>query len=399
MRLDPLTRQRSKPAVPLAGKYRLIDVPISNAIHSGMHRMFILTQFNSVSLHRHINATYHFSPFSKGFVEVLAAQQTPSDERWFQGTADAVRQHFDLLEEQRGGRVLVLSGDHIYRMDYSLLLREHASSGADVTLAVLPCNEEQIAGFGAVRTDESGRIVAFREKPRTPEERAGMLSPRQAETDPERPYLASMGIYLFEIDVLRAALAEGGVDFGRHIFPAAVAGSRVHAHRFDGYWRDIGTIGTFYDAHMDLVKMHPPFSFHDPEWPIYTHPRYLPGTRIDRVTLERCVLADGAVVTGSTLKETIVGVRCTIRDATVTRTLVMGADPDPPDAPATAPPIGIGPGSVVANAIVDKNARIGRNVRLVNENRVEEASGDGWIIRDGVIVVPKNAVVPDGTIV
>ena len=254
-RLDPLTKLRAKPAVPIAGKYRLIDIPISNAIHSGMERIFVLTQYNSVSLHRHIVRTYKFDAFSSGFVQILAAQQTPSDDRWFQGTADAVRQNLRLITAMRGDLVLILSGDHLYRMDYSEMLRRHMESDAEITLAVLPCSAEEISGFGAVRVDETGRIVEFREKPGTPEARAGMeASPTLLQDQgvgADRPYLASMGIYLFRKESLARCLENEMDDFGRHVIPAALADRRVQAHFFDGYWRDIGTIRAFYDAHMD----------------------------------------------------------------------------------------------------------------------------------------------------
>jgi len=398
-RLDPLTRLRSKPAVPLGSKYRLIDVPISNALHSGMERIFVLTQYNSASLNRHIASTYRLSPFSRGFVEVMAAQQTPSDARWFQGTADAVRQTLPYVSELRGRYTLILSGDHLYRLDYSRLLRDHREHAADITLAVLPCTEEEISGFGAVRIDDRGRIVEFREKPATPDERKGMEVPTHLLEDPERPYLASMGIYLFDHGVLQDCLAEPVEDFGKHVLPAAVANRHVQAHLFRGYWRDIGTIRAFYDAHMDLLQPRPPFDFRDPRWPIFTHHRHLPGTRVHRMRIDRSVIGDGATILDGELDHTIVGVRSVLRGATLRRTLVMGADDDYPDAPTGAPPVGVGEGTVIEDAIVDKNARIGAGVRLVNERNLIEAEGPGWFIRDGIVVVGKNAIVPDGTIV
>ncbi|MDH3591001.1 MAG: sugar phosphate nucleotidyltransferase [Planctomycetota bacterium] len=402
-RLDPLTRLRSKPAVPLAGNYRLIDVAISNALNSDMLRVFVLTQFNSVSLHEHIQRTYLFSPFSRGFVNVLAAQQTPGAESWFQGTADAVRQNLLFLDEQPGEWVLVLSGDHLYRLDFRNMLRDHVANDADVTLAVLPCSEREIAGYGAVRVDDSARVVEFREKPATPDTLAGMEIPGalRARTGGSegRPYLASMGIYLYSKRALRESLAQSGNDFGRHLLPRAVEAGRVQAHLFDGYWRDIGTIGAFYDAHMDLVEAKPAFDFHDDAWRIFTRPRYLPGARVQGSDIDRCIIASGALISNGRLQETIVGLRSIVNGATLRRTLVMGVDDHFPDAGPDAPPVGIGAGTVIEKAIVDKNARIGRNVRLVNEQGVETAEGDGWVIRDGVIVVPKNAVVRDGTVV
>jgi len=401
-RLDPLTRLRSKPAVPLSGQYRLIDVPISNALNSGFYRMFVLTQFNSVSLHRHITSTYTFSAFSRGFVDVLAAQQTPGDESWFQGTADAVRQNLPFIVETRAKHVLILSGDHLYRCDYSLMLREHLRADADVTVAVLPCSETEIAGFGAVRVDGSGRIIEFREKPATAEARAGMPVPAELRAargvSDERPYLASMGIYIFRRERLEEYLEGEHVDFGRDVLPAAVRERRVQAYFFDGYWRDIGTIRAFYEAHMDLVRPQvPPFDFNDPKWTIYTHPRYLPPSRITGTRLERAIVSSGSFLRDATVEHSIVGLRSRIHGATLRNTLVMGADVDYPDAPRGAPPVGIGAGTRIENAIVDKNARIGRHVKLINEAGVQEADGNGWVIREGIVVVAKNAIVPDGT--
>jgi glucose-1-phosphate adenylyltransferase len=400
-RLEPLTHLRAKPAVPLAGKYRLIDVPISNAIHSGMERIFVLTQFNSVSLHRHLNAAYKFDPFSHGFVEVLAAQQTPTDDRWFQGTADAVRQNAYIVAEQPGDRVLILAGDHLYRFDYNLLLDEHLRSGADVTLAVLPCSRDEIGAFGAVRLDERGRVVAFREKPDTPEALEGMAVPgdllARRGVDASRPYVASMGIYLFDKEFLIRSLGTAGDDFGRHVLPAAVDTHHVQACFFDGYWRDIGTIRAFYDAHMDLLVDDPPFAFHDEEWPIYTHARFLPGSRVVRTTMDQSIIADGASIRDSRVEHSIIGLRSCLEGVTLRHTLLMGVDEIVPPAPPGAPAIGIGSGSVIEGAIVDKNARIGRDVQLVNARGVDAAEGDGWVIRDGIIVLPKNTIVPDGT--
>jgi len=393
-RLDPLTRDRAKPAVPIAGKYRLIDIPISNGINSGMERMFVLTQFNSVSLHRHIVRTYKFDLFSRGFVQILAAQQTPRGEMWFQGTADAVRQNLEIIIESRGDFVLILSGDHMYRMDYRNILREHLESGADVSVAALPCTAAEIGGFGAIRVDPTGRIVEFREKPKDEAARAGL----ERQGTPEKPYLASMGIYLFNKAFLVESLANPTRhDFGQHVLPAAVDGAKVQAHLFDGYWRDIGTIRAFYDAHMDLVKLEPPFTFNDPSWPFYTHPRYLPGSRLNGVRVNRSIVSEGTTLEECTVEDSIVGVRTSMNRATVRRSLIMGSDPYPPDGPPGSPPLGIGEGSLIQDAIVDKNARIGQNVRIVNKSGVDEADGEGWSIREGIIVVKKNAVIPDGT--
>jgi len=402
-RLDPLTRMRSKPAVPIAGKYRLIDIPISNCLHSQMERMLLLTQFNSISLHRHIAATYKFDAFSKGFVQILAAQQTPEGERWFQGTADAVRQNLHIIRELRGDLVLVLSGDHMYRADYRHMLFEHLEHDADISLAVYPCEESEIGGFGAVRVDETGRVVEFREKPHTEEARLGMTvsDSLRARWDlpSDRPYLASMGIYLFKKHTLIQCLENNLVDFGRDVIPAAVPNARVQAYFFSQYWRDIGTIPAFYQAHMDLLQVNPPFDFNDPDWPFYTQPRYLPGARLDNTTFHRCVLSEGTRISDSTIEDSIVGVRTVIRESVVKRSLIMGSDPAVPEARPGAPAPGIAHGSHIERAIIDKNARIGRDVTILNKDRVFEAEGDGWAIRDGIVVVVKNGVIPDGTVI
>jgi len=400
-RLDPLTRLRAKPAVPIAGKYRLIDIPISNAIHSGMERMFVLTQYNSVSLHRHIVSAYKFDIFSSGFVQILAAQQTPTDNRWFQGTADAVRRNLRFLLQMQGDLVLVLAGDHLYRMNYQNMLRDHTESGADITLSVLPCSEQEIADFGAVRVSRTGRVVEFREKPGTAEARRGMKASAQllerSGADAGRPYLASMGIYLFRKTALEQALENELTDFGHHVIPQALKEFKVQAHFFNDYWRDIGTIRSFYDAHMDMTRPNPPFDFYDPRWPILTHPRYLPGSRLSGCRFNRSVLAGGAIISDSSIEQSVVGLRTRMVKATVRRSLIMGAEENPPPGPRGAPPLGVGEGSLIQDAIIDLNARIGRNVRIVNKKGVREAEGQGWVIRDGIVVVPKAGVIPDGT--
>jgi len=402
-RLDPLTRRRSKPAVPIAGKYRLIDIPISNAINSSMERMYVLTQFNSVSLHRHIGRSYRFDAFSRGYVQILAAQQTPTAQQWFQGTADAVRQNIHAFSELPGKHVLILAGDHMYRMDYRQLLIDHEEKGADITIGVMPCSQEEIAGFGAARVDESGRVLEFREKPKTAEAREGMqVSPdllEQKGVHADHPYLASMGIYLFSKSALLEALDNDLVDFGGDIIPSEVNRRRIQAHFFKGYWRDIGTIRAFFDAHMDLVRVEPQFTFHDRTWPIYTRPRYLPGARLDGCCFNQVLLGDGSRIEQSRVDDSVLGLRAVVRGATIRRSLVMGVDGHYPSAPPDAPPVGIGEGSIIENAIIDKNARIGRDVRITNLNGVREAEGDGWAIRDGIVVVPKNSIIPDGAVI
>lgn len=403
-RLAPLTRDRSKPAVPVGGKYRLVDIPISNAILSGMTRMVLLTQYNSVSLHRHISTTYTFDAFNGGRVQILAAQQTPYDEHWFQGTADAVRQNLLYINEIAEDLVLILAGDHMYRMDYRPMVREHVEAGAEITIAVQPCTEEEIGGFGALRMSETGAITEFREKPKTPEARAGMaldaawLAERGYPTD--RPYMASMGIYLFDKRVLLAALENDRIDFGRDVIPASVAGGRrVQAHLFGGYWKDIGTVGAFYDAHMELLGDDPPFRFDDSDWPMYSHPRFLPPARISGSSFERAMLAEGTRIVDSRIEQSIIGVRTRVTGATIKGSLLMGADSRVPPAPVGAPPLGVGPGTVIERAIIDKNARIGKDVAIVNAANVTEGSGEGWAIRDSIVVIPKNTILADGTVI
>jgi len=399
-RLGPLTYRRSKPAVPIAGKYRLIDIPISNAIHSGMDRIFVLTQFNTGSLHRHIVRTYRFDLFSTGFVQILAAQQTPSGERWYQGTADAVRQNLDIIREARGDLVLILSGDHLYRMDYRAMVSEHLEKEAGLTVAVHLCPETEIGGFGAVRVDDSGRIIEFREKPKDDAARAGMEVPDEllagGGSAPGRQYLASMGIYLFNKSLLVDCLDDNRQDFGRDILPGVVDRIRGQAHVFNGYWRDIGTIRAFYESHMDMVKVKPPFDFYDPEWPFFTHPRYLPGARINETRFVRTVLAEGSRISESNVEDSVIGLRTIMHRATVRRSLILGADYYSAES-AERPRIGIDAGTVIENAIVDKNARIGRDVSITNDRGVQEASGPGWVIRDGIVMIIKDAVIPDGT--
>jgi glucose-1-phosphate adenylyltransferase len=401
-RLYPLTQRRSKPAVPVAAKYRLIDIPISNAINSHMERMYLLTQYNSVSLHRHIGRTYRFDAFSKGYVQILAAQQTPTAQTWFQGTADAVRQNVPIFRELQGDHVLILAGDHMYRMDYRQLLADHIRSGSEITVGVKPCSEEEIAGFGAARVSDDGRIVEFREKPADEAAREGMeVSPALLEAKGVRsdlPYLASMGIYMFSKKTLLEVLDNDLVDFGRDIIPSEVGNRRVQAHFFKGYWKDIGTIGAFFEAHMDLVKQDPAFTFHDRDWPIYTRPRYLPGARLSGCCFNRVLLGDGSRVLDSKVEDAVIGLRGQIKGSTIKRTMIMGVDTYYPDRPG-APPVGIGADCEITNAIIDKNARIGRGVQILNEKGVREADGDGWFIRDGIVVVPKNSVLTDGTVI
>ena len=413
-RLFPLTALRSKPAVPIAGKYRLIDIPISNCIYSGMNRMYVLTQFNSLSLHRHISNTYKFDPFGGGFVDILAAQQTEKNQEWYQGTADAVRQNIDLLKHDPSDLILILSGDQLYRMDFRDMVRVHRENKATATIAALPVDETEATACGIMQIKPDGMVHNFVEKPKT---RDALDAVR---TDPSwlerlgigsgnRPYLASMGIYLFDrlvlIDLLTRIEAD---DFGKGVFPAAIADpeGRVQIYPFDGYWEDIGTIGAFHRANIDLTRSDAPFDFALDNKNIFTRPRYLAPSKITGATLTDCLIADGAAIgKGSVLESTVIGLRSQIgENVTIKNTYIMGADVFEGEHEIREnqrdgrPNIGIGSDTVIENAIVDKNARIGRGVRILNRNRTEEADEQGlYVIRDGVVVIPKFAIVPDGT--
>ncbi len=411
-RLYPLTKTRSKPAVPIAGKYRLIDVPISNCINSGMNRVYVLTQFLSASLHRHIANTYKFDPFGHGFVEILAAQQTNEAADWYQGTADAVRQNLRHVHEDPAEYVLVLSGDQLYRMDFRKLRRTHEASGADVTIAVLPVDKSQVAGFGIVRLDDSGRVRGFVEKPKEERQLAAVHTPddwleRQGVKSRGKNYLANMGIYLFN----RAALLDifqahpKAVDFGHEIFPRTLETHRVQAHLFEGYWEDLGTIKSYHEANLALAGRHPPFDFHDPGGVIYTRMRYLPASLLCDARLKDCLVSDGCVLeAGASAERCVVGVRSRVCENVALRdTVMIGADRFENDAERAAnrraglPDLGVGAGSVIERAILDKDCRVGRNVRIVNARRVQEADAERYAIRDGIVVVPRGTVIPDGT--
>ncbi|MBC7352026.1 MAG: glucose-1-phosphate adenylyltransferase [Thermogutta sp.] len=402
-RLYPLTKYRSKPAVPIAGKYRLIDIPLSNCINSGVNRIYVLTQFNSVSLHRHIRATYNFDLFHRGFVEILAAQQTLTRTDWYQGTADAVRQNLSYIDRDDVDYVLVLSGDQLYRMDYRELLETHQKSEADVTIAALPVTAEAASSLGIMRIDETGRVVGFLEKPKTQEELRFMR------TDPEwfaqfglkaegRPFLANMGIYLFNRQTLVDVLEKTEYrDFGKEVFPASIRARRVCVHLFDGYWEDIGTIGAFFEANLALTRPAPPFVLDHPEAPIYTRARFLPPSRIERATIRDSLVADGCVIgEGAVIENSIIGLRSIIGPNCVIRnSIIMGNDfYEAPTADRQA--LMIDENSYIENAIVDKNCRIGKNVRIVNAEGVKEAPETEYcMIRDGVTVIPKGTVLPD----
>lgn len=400
-RLYPLTKLRAKPAVPIAGKYRLIDIPISNCINSGIDRIFVLTQFLSASLHRHVYRTYKFDVFSAGFVEILPAEQTLTSTDWYQGTADAVRQQVQRFLSRGAEDVLVLAGDHLYRMDYSQFIRFHRESRADVTVAVLPVLAADAIRFGILKTNDEGRIVAFREKPHGAEQLEGLES-RHGD---ERPYLASMGIYAFRMDMLVRLLEESsGDDFGRHIVPAAIESVRVYAFPFDGYWEDIGTIAAFYEANLALTRPDPPFDFYDPHLPIYTRSRFLPPSRIDGCRLDMVVVAEGCWLYDADIEECIVGLRSVVRpEARLHQVVMMGADFYEDDDEKTEnrrlgrPHVGIGQGAHIERAIIDKNARIGQGVIIRSHEGEPDREEEHYVIRDGIVVIPKNAIIPSET--
>lgn len=413
-RLYPLTMLRSKPAVPIAGKYRLVDIPISNCLNSGINRVYVLTQFLSVSLHRHIANTYKFDAFSRAFVEILAAQQTNETSDWYQGTADAVRQNIRYVQEDGASDILILSGDQLYRMDYQQLLATHRGNKADVTIAVLPVSQEQASDFGITRLDDSGRVLGFLEKPRTEEQLAPMrVAPewfeRRGLALSDRPFLASMGIYLFRKDVLFDLLSASppATDFGKEIFPRSIKTHHVQAHLFDGYWEDVGTIKAYHEANLRLASDNPPFEFHSPEGVIYTRRRFLPGSRISSAHLEECLLSDGCLIfEGASVVRCVVGVRGRVgRNVRLRDTVIMGSDRYETDAERAdnerrgLPDFGVGEGSVIEQAILDKDCRIGRGVQITNRRKVSEDDGPNYVIRDGIVVIPKGAVVPDGTII
>jgi len=413
-RLFPLTQQRSKPAVPLGGKYRLVDIALSNCINSDVLRTFVLTQYNSASLNRHIAQTYRFSHFSNGFVEIIAAEQTPESPQWFQGTADAVRQVLPHIRDWGTDTLLILSGDHLYHMDYREFLARHHNSNADVTVSVIPCEAKPASEFGLLKTDESGRIIEFKEKPKGDELLSMQVDTTQLGLDAaeaaRRPFLASMGIYVFKYDRLESLLAEdpSWVDFGREIIPAAIKSGHVQAHMFDGYWEDIGTIGAFYRANLDLTNKIPKFNLFDAEAPVYTRARYLPPSKVEESQINDSIIGDGCIINGSKLKNRVNGNKNRIlKSLEMEAAYNMGADyyqtfeDMRQDLTKGVPRVGIGEGSVIRHAIIDKNARIGTNTRLLNEAGVVEADSPdkSYYIRDGIIIIPKNAVIKDGTVI
>ncbi|MEM7246160.1 MAG: glucose-1-phosphate adenylyltransferase [Acidobacteriota bacterium] len=407
-RLFPLTHVRSKPAVPFAGKYRIIDVPVSNCLNSGYNRIFILTQFNSASLNQHVSSTYRFSLFSRGFVDILAAEQTPFGQRWFQGTADAVRQTLHHLHEHSFDVALILSGDQLYQMDIAHLVQSHVDSDAEVTVATTPVTAEEATGFGIMKTDARGQITEFVEKPP-----ADQLGPLRVETAPEmmaegREYLASMGIYVFDREALFGLLSEHSemVDFGKDIIPLAISERPVFSHAYSGYWTDIGTIKSFFAANLELTDPLPRLDLYDAENPIYTHPRMLPPAKLQRCSIDGSVVTPGCILEGCEVRRSVIGVRTVIGEgANLDECVIMGAAAHESSAARKRneqvglPDIGIGAGSRLKQVIVDRNARIGRDVVIEGNPDRPDEDGEDFHVRDGIIVIPKDAVIPDGAVV
>ncbi|MBA2435590.1 MAG: glucose-1-phosphate adenylyltransferase [Verrucomicrobiota bacterium] len=404
-RLFPLTKDRSKPAVPLGGKYRLVDIPISNCLNSGLRSIYVLTQFNSMSLHRHIQASYKFDNFSRSFVDILAAQQTPEGAQWYQGTADAVRQNLRYFLEQPYDYFLILSGDQLYRMDFRTLLHQHIRSGAEITLATTPVQRPAASAFGIMLSRPDHRITRFEEKPKEAALLDELKLDRQllesigSEAEDEL-FEASMGIYVFNRQVLVDCLDSDLDDFGKHVIPKAIGERHVDSYIFKGYWEDIGTIRAFYEANLDLTDLSPQYSFFEATAPIYTHPRFLPGSKINGATLRQAIISDGCIISDAHIERSVIGVRSIIRSgATIRNSVVMGGDHFEGAAPKQSgdvPPIGIGRNCVIDRAIIDKNARIGDGVVITPEGKEANLDTANYYIRDGIVVVPKDAVIPAG---
>ena len=405
-RLFPLTKERAKPAVPVAGKYRLVDIPISNCLNGGFRQVYVLTQFNSESLHRHITTTYKFDNFTKSFVEILAAQQTPEDSRWYQGTADAVRQNLRYLLERPYEHYLILSGDQLYRMDYSHLLQAHLQSGADITLGTTPVDRQAASGFGIMQSDAKRRIYRFEEKPKDSKLLDELRIPPDLLNELGHPvdadlYQGSMGIYVFNRQVLIDVLSNNHDDFGKHIIPASLQKYKVFAYIFQGYWEDIGTVRAFYEANLALTDTVPKYNFFDHLNPIYTYPRFLPASKINGAQVRSAIIADGCIITDANIERAIIGIRSVIESgSSIRNSVLMGADfyqGEHPQSMFDAPPLGIGRHCVIEGAIIDKNARIGDGVVIRAEGKPANVDGANYYIRDGVVVIPKGAVIPAGT--
>ena len=406
-RLFPLTKDRSKPAVPLGGKYRIVDIPISNCINSGLRHMYVLTQFNSTSLIRHIQAAYQFDQFSRSFVEVLAAQQRPSGSQWYQGTADAVRQNMDDFLQRPYEYFIVLSGDQLYRMDFRLLLEQHIQKKSDITIATIPVSRDIAGDLGIMQTDDDRRIVEFVEKPKDPTILDTLKIPETllkelGKAEREDAYQASMGIYIFNRAALIEALDNDLVDFGKHIIPGAIKKKKVSAYIFQGYWEDIGTIRAFFDANLALTDPNPDYSFFNTSAPVYTHARFLPATKLNGANIRQAVISDGCILTDAHIERCVVGVRSYINSgSTIKNSILMGADFYDADMALRETqkltPLGIGRNCKIDHAIIDKNARIGDNVVISPEGKPENLDGENFYIRDGIVIIPKNGIILSGT--
>jgi glucose-1-phosphate adenylyltransferase len=405
-RLFPLTALRAKPAVPLCGRYRLVDIPLSNCIHSGIKRVAVLTQFNSHSLNRHINQTYKFDAFSNGYVEVLAAEQTQASGDWFQGTADAVRKQLVHIRNMGTRYYVILSGDQLYRMDYRRLVETHINRGADITVAALPVNRRDAQGFGIMKVLSNCRIRQFVEKPTKKAELDALVTPEKVFGSfglaaEGKPFLASMGVYVFNADVLEGLLFQHPewIDFGKELIPGALRTHKVFAHMFRGFWEDIGTVRSYFEVSMAMTRPDSPFQFHDGNQLIYTHARALPGASIEDAQLKNTILCEGSRITRAKLSECIVGIRSIVHEgADIRESILLGAEyfeDGPP--PAGKPAMGIGPNSRISRAIIDHNARIGRGVEIHGSEHLPDQDGEGYAIRDGIVIVLKNAVIKDGT--
>jgi ADP-glucose pyrophosphorylase len=411
-RLHPLTMERCKPAVPLAGKYRLVDIPISNCINSGLNRIFLLTQFHTASLHRHIQTTYHFDPFGGGFVDILSAEQTEKSADWYQGTADAVRRNLQHFRTFAHDLVLILSGDQLYRMDFRKIIEQHVQTGADVTIAAVPFPVSKVEGLGLMRVNDDLSISEFVEKPKDPVVIEGLaLSPAvqsrlQNTGATEKHCLASMGIYVFNRTALAEALDNTMTDFGKEVIPGLLGKKKLFAYIFEGYWEDIGTVKAFFDANLALAQPLPPFNFFDAKDPIYTKDNYLPASKINNCSIDYVVIGDGSIIEDSTLKHCVLGIRSFIREGSRLEDVVMmGSDSyETPDqlmanVAQNRPHLGVGKGCNIRGAIIDKNARIGDRVTLTAEGKADGAYPYGVIVRDGVLLVPKGGIVPSDTVI
>lgn len=396
-RLYPLTKQRAKPAVPIAGRYRLIDVPLSNCINSGIQRIAVLTQFNSVSLHRHITQTYNFDAFHDGWVQILAAEQTPRSTDWYQGTADAVRKQLFEIRATRARYVIILAGDHLYRMDYAKMAEYHWDNDADITVAVQPVPSNEAYRFGILKRTPDGRIVDFVEKPTEP----SVMERYVSRDDADRPFLGSMGIYMFNTRLLFEMLDDSThTDFGGDVIPAAIQSNSVYGYDFDGYWEDIGTIRSFYDTNLSIARPNPPFDIYDPDRPIYSRARFLPGSILHKSDLDNVLVADGCRIEQADISNSVIGLRSIIKNgARIKDTYVMGADYYDPKfgPPQGIIPIGIGKNGVIEGAIIDKNVRIGEDVVIKPFPMGTEIDTDLYSVRDGIVVIPKSTSIPAGT--